>query len=147
MTFSDADFAAFLKDISDPFFDGDITSWARRIKLPFSMVTATGPVTLSTSRDVEVNFQLYLKAKTAMHLSVVVRTPISVERCDDTSVIVTSKTQLLNDGKRLVAPYTSSALLHFEEGIWKMSSIMNAIGHHRWTGTNPATEMTKGGEE
>ena len=146
MTFTDADFAAFLKDISDPFLDGDITSWARRIKLPFSMVTATGPVTLSTPRDVEVNFQLYLKAKAAMHLSVVMRTPVSVEQCDNQSVIVTYKTELLDNGKRIVAPYTSSALLHFDDGIWKMSSIMNAIGHHRWTGTNPVTEMTRGGE-
>ena len=134
-------FEDFLKDISEPFITEDIATWAARIRLPFSMVTQSGPATLETFQHVEKNFELYLKAKKILGLEMVVREPIGFEVCPDGTVIATYRTNLLRtNGTRVQAPYTSSALLHFENETWRMSAIMNALGHHRWTDTHPLKE-------
>ncbi|MCC1493252.1 hypothetical protein [Cognatishimia sp. F0-27] len=137
MTFDETEFAAFLDDISRPFLERDITRWRARMILPFSMVTATGPVLLETEADVERNFNLYLTASDVMHLTNVVRAPLSAELCFDGTVIATYKTELISNSQRVTAPYTASALMHPTSDGWKMSSILNARGHHDWTGQHP----------
>ena len=135
--FDDAEFAAFLDDISTPFSTRDITLWRARMVLPFSMVTAQGPVTLVTEEDVRRNYDLYLTAVDVLQLDTVDRMPMGFEICDENTVIATYRTELLSQGKRQAEPYTSSALLHRTPDGWKMSSIMNARGHHPWTGRKP----------
>ncbi|KUF11241.1 hypothetical protein [Pseudoponticoccus marisrubri] len=141
--FDQSTFERFLEDISEPFMTGDITRWRRRILLPFSLITQTGPVTLDSDAAVETNFHLYLEARDAMQLDLVSRVPLGFERCDDNSVIATYKTDLLRRGTRVVPPYTASALLHHRDGRWKMSAILNALGHHHWTGLHPYLKGAK----
>ena len=136
-SFSEEDFVQFLSDLSAPFLARDITRWRALIKLPFSMVTATGPVTLTTDADVRRNFDLYLQACDAMQLDFVHREPIGTELCEDGTVLATYRTNLMRQGKRITAPYTSTALLHPSPEGWKMSAILNARGHHAWTGRPP----------
>lgn len=135
--FDYAEFNAFLDDISEPFSTRDIARWRKRMMLPFSMVTAQGPVTLRTDAEMQENFDLYLKAVDAMNLDTIARTPIRFENCYDDTVIATYRTELLSKGKRQADRYTSSALLQQTPDGWKMSSIMNARGHHQWTGRPP----------
>ena len=136
-SFDDEEFDRFLEDISQPFISKDITRWRNRILLPFSIVTTQGPATLTDDKAVQRNFELYLTAVTTMKLDSVLRLPIRYEVCDDDTVIATYRTELLSHGQRQIEPYTASALLHRTPDGWKMSSIMNALGHHRWTGQTP----------
>lgn len=135
--FTQSDFDAFLTDISTPFMERDVTLWRARIVLPFSMVTATGPVTLRNDDDVKENFDHYIAACDAMRLDLVSRDPVGFEICDAENVIATYRTNLLSHGTRVTPPYTSSALLQHTDGTWKMSAILNALGHHHWTGRHP----------
>lgn len=135
--FTDAEFDRFLKDISDPFFTKDIALWRARMILPFSMVTAAGPVTLATEADVARNYALYLDACTAMGLDLVDREPMGFELCADGTVLATYRTNLMRQGQRIAPQYTSTALLHPTTQGWKMSAILNARGHHSWTGRPP----------
>jgi hypothetical protein len=137
--FTDADFAAFLKDISEPFTTRDISNWRARIQLPFSVVTAAGPVTMTTEAEVQQNYDLYLDASDAMGLDFVHRDPMSIEHCEDGTVLATYRTHLLRSGTRVADPYTSTALMHHHPEGWKMSAILNARGHHSWTGIHPHT--------
>lgn len=145
--FSQHDFEAFLRDISKPFLQRDITGWRARMVLPFSMVTAAGPVTLKTEEDVQINFDLYLNACDALHLDFVHRDPLSLEHCEDGSVLATYRTNLLRQGQRVTDPYTSTALLHHSPDGWKMSAVLNARGHHTWTGNFPMTPGPKTGPD
>lgn len=137
MTFDDAQFDAFLEDITQPFLTADIARWAARIHLPFTLITQTGPVTLRSQQDIEENFALYLLAMKAMRADLIVREKISSEPCQDGTVITTYRSNFLRNGVRIRDPYTASALLHFDDGLWRMSSILNALGHHQWTGKHP----------
>ncbi|WP_417210112.1 hypothetical protein [Antarctobacter sp.] len=136
-TFTHAEFEQFLTDISEPFLTRDITHWRARMLLPFSMVTGSGPVTLSTDDDVRQNFDLYLEACDAMALDLVHRERMGVEHCEDGTVLASYRTDLMRQGKRITDPYTSTALLHPTDDGWKMSAILNARGHHAWTGRPP----------
>lgn len=137
MIFDDAQFEAFLEDITVPFLIGDVSRWRARIRLPFSLITQSGPVTLTTDDEVKENFALYLKAKEAIHYDLIVRKPVNFETCPDGTVIATYHNEFLYHGLRVRAPYTASALLHPDDGVWRMSSILNALGHHQWTGKHP----------
>ncbi|MEP0960305.1 MAG: hypothetical protein ABJG75_00610 [Roseobacter sp.] len=106
--------------------------------MPFSLVTSSGPVILKTETELHYNFNLYLKACEAMRLDDIIRTPIGLEKCDDNIWLGTYETDLLTHGVRAVAPYTSSALMRMEQGSFRMISVLNARGHHDWTGKQPA---------
>jgi hypothetical protein len=128
-----AEFEHFLDAISTCFVSGDIGPWQDRLLLPFSMVTKDGPVVLNTPADVVANFAQYRVAMDIMNVDQVTRRPIALEDCHDGTFIGTYETNLLSHGQRAVPPYTSSALLHDTATGWKMSSILNARGHHAWT--------------
>ena len=134
------EFRAFLDDISLCFTERNFDGWMARILLPFSMVTQQGPVLLSTRDALERNFELYLQAQETMQMDAIYRRPVSLENCHDGTWIGTYETELLSHGQRVTAPYTSSALIHGTDEGYKMSSILNARGHHPWTGTSPSIE-------
>lgn len=135
--FDDRAFGAFLEDISCAFIRPDLSLWRSRLLLPFSMVTAEGPVTLTSDEDVARNFELYLQACAVLSLDLVHREPLTVEDCPDGTVMATYRTHLMSGGRRVADPYVSTALLHNCADAWRMSAILNARGHHRWTGRPP----------
>lgn len=137
MNVSTEDFDAFLVEISDCFIARDIGPWRRRMILPFSIITQDGPVVLKTEQDVAKNFEGYLRACEAMNLDVIDRRPIAIEDCGDGTWLGTYETRLVANGVLATQTYTSTALLRWEDGILKMSSILNGRGHHEWTGLRP----------
>ncbi len=134
---TDEEFLNFLEAISACFISGDIGPWESRMILPFSMITRQGPVVMRSASDVKQNFKLYLDAAKIMKVDHIYRKPLSLEDCKDGTWIGTYKTYLLSHGSPATEPYTSSALLQHTEQGWKMSSILNARGHHPWTKRDP----------
>ena len=130
-------FREFLDAISTCFIDDDFEMWRVRVIYPFSLITSKGPVVIGNDAQLLDNFKLYLHARDAMKLDQILRHPLSIEDCADGSFIGTYETNLLSHGVRATAPYTSSALLVEQDGIFKMTSILNARGHHDWTGKQP----------
>ena len=108
---TDAEFAAFLKDISICFETGDFALWKSRVILPFSLVTKDGPVTILTEEELEENFRAYIQAGEIMGLEEVIRKPMSIEDCKDGTFIATYRTDLMGQGRHQADPYTSSALI------------------------------------
>ncbi|MDW4498718.1 hypothetical protein R5H30_12050 [Sulfitobacter sp. D35] len=137
------EFQAFLDAISDCFIAGDFAPWRDRIRLPFTMITRTGPVVLTTEDALRRNFELYIVACKALNLDQIYRQPVALELCEDGTIIGTYATDLLSRGKRATPRYTSSMLLVSDPGGWKMTSILNARGHHDWTGFEPEKETNQ----
>lgn len=133
----DDDFQSFLDAVSICFLKREFSMWQERIILPFSLVTSAGPVVLRNDDALRENFDLYLSACDAMRLDEIVRRPISLEDCLDGTWIGTYETNLLSHGVRATKPYISSALMSYENGFFRMYSILNARGHHDWTGKQP----------
>lgn len=137
---TDADLIAFLDDISACFLIPDFGLWQSRVSLPLSLVTKDGPVMLTTTAELRENFNAYLKACDIMGLDTILRHPISIEDCRDGTFIATYRTDLMRGTTHEAPPYTSSALIRHTGGTWRMSSILNARGHHDWTGELPITK-------
>jgi len=134
MTISNDDFKEFLDDISDCFLRRDVGPWRHRIRLPFSIITRDGPVVMTSDDQVSANFDNYVAACEAMSLNMISRRPISLEDCADGTWLGTYETRLLANGLLATDPYVSTALLSRNEGVVRMSSILNGRGHHDWTG-------------
>lgn len=128
------EFDRFLVDISESFMTRQFEPWRKRIRLPFSLVTRAGPVVLNTDEEVFRNYELYLSACDVMRIDTVVREPISLEDCEDGTFLGTYKTHLISRSVLATEPYVSTALLHDSDGFAQMSSVLNARGHHDWTG-------------
>ncbi|WP_227268290.1 hypothetical protein [Roseobacter weihaiensis] len=133
----DTEFQEFLDAISTCFIDRDFATWRDRVIYPFTLITAAGPVLIRDEDELRENFNLYLQACEAMHLDKIYRRPVALEACSDGTWIGTYETNLLSRGVRAAEPYVSSALLRESDGRFKMMSIMNARGHHDWTGKQP----------
>lgn len=130
-------FKDFLDAISICFIEKDFATWEERLIYPMSLITARGPIVLQSATDAQVNFDLYLQACDIMRLDKIYRVPVSLEDCKDGQFIGTYETNLLSNGTRATAPYTSSAMLLIREGRICVQSILNARGHHDWTGRQP----------
>lgn len=126
-------FNRFLDDISRCFTERDLDLWMSRLKLPFSIVTRTGPVVMADRNAVTQNFHHYLTAMQIMNVDLVVRRAVSLENCKDGTWLGTFETRLVSGGILTTAPYTSTALLQEEEGRLRMSSMLNGRGHSEWT--------------
>lgn len=135
------DFQVFLDDISACFIDRRFGAWESRILLPFSMVTSAGTVAFVDEGGLRRNFEHYLTACRVLRIDAIVRRPVDLAECEDGAMIGTYVTELLSHGVRVTDPYTSNALLSYRDGVLKMSSILNAKGHHSWTGVYPAVEI------
>ena len=134
---SDSEFEQFLNDISVCFIEKDFETWRSRVVLPYTLVTSAGPEVCKDETSLRENFALYLQACETMHLTEIVRLPLNFEDCKDGTFIGTYETHLISNGSRATAPYTSAALLQKRDGLLKMHSILNARGHHDWTGRQP----------
>ncbi len=132
------EFEEFLEDISQCFVQGDISVWQARLILPFSIITKSGPVLLSTEQAVANNFNFYLEAMEVMNVDFVYRTPISLEDCRDATWLGTFQTRLMSSGILTTAAYTSTALLQLQDDRFRMSSMLNGRGHSEWTGVKNA---------
>ena len=129
---TEAEFEIFLDEASDCFLQADFELWASLVTLPFTMITATGPVVLSTLEELRDHFDRYIAAAAGLRLDLISRRQISLEGCDDGTFIGTYETELLSRGKRVAALYTASVLLHRRGGKWKMSTVLNARGNYDW---------------
>lgn len=131
------EFEELLTDISNCFIACDFSLSERRISLPFTIVTQAGPTTMTNRDCLRANFGLYLSACKTMNLDTIFRTPVSLEDCHDGTFMGTYTTELLSKGTRRTDPFTSSALMRREGDTWRIISILNARGHHGWTGHQP----------
>ena len=127
-------FEQFLNDISVCFLQRRFSMWRSRLQLPFSIITRNGPVTMPDDAAIRVNFDFYLRACDVMRLDLIDRRAIALEDCKDGTWLGTFETRLVSDGVLATAPYTATALLHWVDTRWHMSSMLNGRGHDDWTG-------------
>lgn len=128
------EFDAFLDDITASFLTRNFDQWMGRLRLPMTFVTKDGPTILTTLTDARHYFDLCLSAIHNLHMDMILRRPVTTDLSDLQTTLVTFETETLSKGVRLIAPYTTHALVHHSsETGWRMSSAMNALRFHQWT--------------
>jgi hypothetical protein len=125
-------FQAFLDRISVCWTDRDFQAWVDHIALPFTSITLKGQLNNDSVESLKKDWDLYCQALDTLKISQIIRKVIVIEVSEEDTSIGTYQTQMFAGNRRVVGPYTSSAMLNHDRKAWRISSIMNALGHRDW---------------
>ena len=126
-------FQAFLDRISVCWTDRDFQAWVDHIALPFTSITLKGQLNNDSVESLKKDWDLYCQALDTLKISQIIRKVIVIEDSEEDTLIGTYQTQMFAGDRRVVRPYTSSTMLNHDGKNWRISSIMNALGHRDWT--------------
>ena len=130
---NDVAFQAFLDRISICWTDRDFQAWVDHIALPFTLITLNGQLNNDSVESLKKAWDLYCQALDTLKISQIIRKVIVTEVSEEDTLIGTYQTQMFAGNRRVVGTYTSSAMLNHDRKTWRISSIMNALGHRDWT--------------
>ncbi|MDB2398369.1 hypothetical protein N9W18_00340 [Planktomarina sp.] len=127
------EFQAFLDGISACWVDCDFQTWVDHIALPFTSITLNGQLYNGSIESLQKDWDLYCQALDTLKISQIIQKAMVIEASEEDTLIGTYQTQMFAEDRRVVGPYTSSAMLIHDGKAWWISSIMNALGHRDWT--------------
>jgi hypothetical protein len=130
---NEVEFQAFWDRISICWTDRDFLAWVDHIALPFTPITLNGQLNNDPVESLKKDWDLYCQALDTLKISQIIRKVMVIEASEEDTLIGTYQTQMFAEDRRVVGPYTSSALLIHDGKTWRISSIMNALGHRDWT--------------
>ena len=130
---NEVEFQAFLDRISICWTDRAFQAWVDHIALPFTSITLNGQLNNDSVESLKKDWDLYCQALDTLKISQIIRKVIVIEVSEEDTLIGTYQTQMFAGDRRVVGPYTSSAMLNHDGKAWRISSIMNALGHRDWT--------------
>ena len=122
---AEVEFQAFLDRIS--------ACWVDHIALPFTSITLNGQLYNDSIESLRKDWDLYCQALDTLKISQIIRKVMVIEASEEDTLIGTYQTQMFAEDRRVVGPYTSSAMLIHDGKTRRISSIMNALGHRDWT--------------
>jgi hypothetical protein len=96
-------------------------------------ITLNGQLNNDSVESLKKDWDLYCHALDTLKISQIIRKVIVIEVSEEDTLIGTYQTQMFAGDRRVVGPYTSSAMLNHNGKTWRISSIMNALGHRDWT--------------
>ena len=100
---------------------------------PFTSITLNGQLNNDSVESLKKDWDLYCQALDTLKISQIIRKVIVIEVSEEDTLIGTYQTQMFAGDRRVMGPYTSSAMLNHDGKTWRISSIMNALGHRDWT--------------
>ena len=127
------EFQAFLDGISACWVDCDFQTWVDHIALPFTSITLNGQLYNGSIESLQKDWDLCCQALDTLKISQIIQKVMVIEASEEDTLIGTYQTQMFAEDRRVVGPYTSSAMLIHDGKAWWISSIMNALGHRDWT--------------
>ena len=127
------EFQAFLDRISICWTDRDFQAWVDHIALPFTSITLNGQLNNDSVESLKKDWDLYCQALDTLKISQIIRKVIVTEVSEEDMLIDTYQTQMFAGDRRVIVPFTSSAILNHDGKAWRINSIMNALGHRDWT--------------
>ena len=113
--------------------DRDFQSWVDHIALPFTSITRNGQLNSDSIESLKKDCDLYRQALDTLKISQIIRKVTVIEVGEEDTYIGANQTQMFAGDRRVMGRYTSSAILDHDGKTWRISSIMNALGHRDWT--------------
>ena len=107
----------------------DFQTWVDHIALPFTSITLNGQLYNGSIESLQKDWDLYSQALNTLKILQIIRKVVVIQASEEDTLIGTYQTRMFAEDRRVMAPYTSSAMLK----TWRISSIMNALGHRDWT--------------
>ena len=111
----------------------DFQTWVDHIALPFTSITLNGQLYNGSIESLQKDWDLYSQALNTLKILQIIRKVMVIQASEEDTLIGTYQTQMFAEDRRVVAPYTSSTMLIHDGKTWRISSIINALGHRDWT--------------
>lgn len=131
-------FQTILDRISAAFLSGDVDGWVNTLSLPCQLVTRQGTESFETAEDVRADFAAYQREFAEHGITNIVREAKTAERIDEDLMTGTYTTHILRGAQHVVPPWDASMTLRCENGLWRVTTVMRAIGHLNWGALSPA---------
>lgn len=136
-------FQTFLDRISAALVAGDAEGWLGSMFLPCHLVTRDGVETFDTPEQVYADFERYRQDIKTCGITHILREAKTAEIIGGDQMVGTYTTHLLRGSKHVVPPWDGSMTLRCENGLWRATTVMRAVGHLNWQALEPAdTENT-----
>ncbi|WP_223422351.1 nuclear transport factor 2 family protein [Tateyamaria pelophila] len=126
-------FQTILDRISAAFLSGDADAWLNACSLPFQLVSRHGVETFTTRDEMRRDFEAYQREFKTHGVTDIIREAKTAELIDDDHMVGTYRTHIMNRGNHVVPPWEASLTLRREDGIWRATTVMRAIGHLNWS--------------
>ncbi len=129
-----ARFQLFLNHLNQILLTGDFEAWRDVVTLPLTFITRSGTDTHTTVEELREDFDLYMSEFRIHGVSDMVRHAKSAKSVGNDQMVGVYSTYILRNAEFVVPPYESSMTLQKDEmGRWRISSVMNALGHLNWS--------------
>ncbi|MEM7520998.1 MAG: hypothetical protein AAF307_08160 [Pseudomonadota bacterium] len=132
-------FQSILDRISVAFLSGDINGWLQSVSLPLQLVTRQGIETFETEASVRHDFELYQQEFAIHGVTDIIREAKTAELIDTDQMVGTYRTHILRGANHVVPPWDASMTLRRENRLWRVTTVMRAIGHLNWSAIDPIT--------
>ena len=129
----EVEFQAFLDRISICWIERDFQAWVDHVSLPYTSITLNGQLNNDSIESLKNDWDLYCQALDTLKISQIIRKVTVIEVSEEDTYIGANQTQIFAGDRRVMGRYTSSAILDHDGKTWRISSIMNALGHRDWT--------------
>lgn len=128
-----AEFQTFLNRVNQVLLTGDYAGWRAALHLPVSFIYREGTRHIATEEDMRADFELYKQEFKIHEVDDLVRHVTSAKQVNTDQMVGTYRTYILRGAELVVDPYDSSMTLQrAEDGRWRVTSVMNALGHLNW---------------
>lgn len=131
-------FQTILDRISAAFLSGDVEAWLNATSLPFQLVTRQGIETFTTQEEMRSDFEVYRREFEIHGVTDIIREAKTAELIDGDQMVGTFRTHFLNRANHVVPPWDASVTLRREDGLWRLTTVMRAIGHLNWSAQSRA---------
>ncbi|MDJ0823823.1 MAG: hypothetical protein QNJ09_18700 [Paracoccaceae bacterium] len=133
----------FLNHLNQILLTGDFEAWRNIVSLPLTFITRKGTDVHKTVEELKADFELYMSEFRIHGVSDMVRHAKSAKMVGGDQMIGVYSTYILRSAEFVVPPYESSMTLQRDaEGHWRVSSVMNALGHLNWSDRTAAQQET-----
>ncbi len=131
-------FQTILDRISAAFIGNDVEGWLNAVSLPFHLVSRAGVETFETRQQVVDDFEAYQREFKENGVTEMIRQAKTAELIDGDQMTGTYRMHMMRGPSHVVPPWDASMTLRNENGLWRVTTVMRAIGHVNWSALSPA---------
>ncbi|MBV2358462.1 hypothetical protein KUH32_01625 [Thalassococcus sp. CAU 1522] len=134
-------FQAVLDEITAAFLTNDVDRLHKSVRLPVLFHTQRGAQVMKTEDELRRDLALY-QAEFELHrVTDIVRRTIAVHPLGQSRLVGQYNTHILSGTTQVVPSFESTMHLELgDDGAWRASSVLNAMGHLNWSDQAPGRD-------
>lgn len=122
-----------INHVDSAFLHGNFKEWRKSYLLPLVVDKRSGVLLIETEDQLKKDFDLYGKELLIHKVTDATRVIRTAEQIDDDLMMATYRAHLICDAQYVVPPWNGALTFRRDDGKWKITKIMNALGHSNWS--------------